>query len=114
MPMKTVFLTAAILASLIPIGLTTMPIVAFATTDAEDEDDPKGNPDERSNAFGGGDKGLCEADEKIHEKRGFTGNTDENFHGQELNPLTLEDNPGGVDEGGFDVQDFLEECDHLQ
>jgi hypothetical protein len=111
--MKTLFLTAAIIASLIPIGLTTTPIAAFATTDVDD-DDPRRDPEDTSNAFGGGEKGLCEADEKIHEKRGFTGDTDENFHGQELDPLTLEDNPGGVDEGGFDVQDFLEECEHLQ
>jgi hypothetical protein len=88
--------------------------LAFATTDPEDEDDPPGNPDEESNAFGGGEKGLCQADESIHEKRGFPSGTDDKFHGQDITGGTLEDNPGGVDEGGFDVQDFLEECEHLQ
>jgi hypothetical protein len=113
-PMKTILLTVAIIASLIPIGLTTMPIVAFASTDDVEEDDPPGNPDDKSNAFGGGEKGLCQADESIHRERGFPSETDDRFHGQDITGRTLEDNPGGVDEGGFDVQDFLEECEHLQ
>ena len=113
MRMKTIVLTAAIIASLVPIGLTTMPDVAFATSDVDD-DDPTGDPEDRSNAFGGGDKGLCQADESIHDKRNFPSGTDDKFHGQDITGGTFEDNPGGVDEGGFDVQDFLEECDHFQ